>query len=88
MGLFSKDIKTLNNLFMHGLRDLFYAENQIAKALPTMIEKATNAGLKAGFEKHLAETEDQIQRLHQVFEMLDADASGQLPQPTHLVDER
>ena len=43
MGFFSKDIKTMNDLFMHGLEDLFYAENQIAKSLPDMIEKATNS---------------------------------------------
>ena len=57
MGFFTKDIKTLNDLFMHGLQDLYYAENQIMKSLPDMIEKATNAELRAGFEKHLAETE-------------------------------
>ena len=44
MGFFTKDIKALNDLFMHGLQDLYYAENQIMKALPDMIEKATNAG--------------------------------------------
>ena len=43
MGFFSKDIKTLNDLFMHGLQDLYYAENQIMKALPDMIGKATDA---------------------------------------------
>jgi ferritin-like metal-binding protein YciE len=76
MGLFTKDIKTMDDLFMHGLKDLFYAENQIAKSLPDMIEKATNAQLRAGFEKHLSETERQIQRLEQVFELLDAEAKG------------
>ena len=60
MGFFSKDIKTMNDLFMHGLEDLFYAESQIAKSLPDMIEKATNPQLRAGFEKHLKETEKQI----------------------------
>src|SRR6201988_3736542 len=77
MGFFSKDIKTMNDLFMHGLEDLFYAENQIAKSLPGMIEKATNPQLRAGFEKHLKETEKQIQRLEQVFKLLDADAKGE-----------
>ena len=77
MGFFSKDIKTMNDLFMHGLQDLFYAENQIAKSLPDMIEKATNPQLRAGFEKHLKETEKQISRLEQVFKMLDADAKGE-----------
>ena len=76
MGFFTKDIKTLNDLFMHGLQDLYYAENQIMKSLPDMIEKATNAQLRAGFEKHLAETEGQIHRLRQVFELLDANPKG------------
>jgi ferritin-like metal-binding protein YciE len=77
MGFFSKDIKTMNDLFMHGLEDLFYAEKQIAKSLPDMIEKATNPQLRAGFEKHLKETEGQIARLEQVFELLDAEAKGE-----------
>jgi ferritin-like metal-binding protein YciE len=76
MGFFSKDIKTMDDLFMHGLKDLYYAENQIAKSLPDMIEKATNAQLRTGFEKHLSETEGQIQRLRQVFELMDADPKG------------
>ena len=76
MGFFSKDIKTMNDLFMHGLQDLYYAENQIAKSLPDMIEKATNPQLRAGFEKHLKETQGQIKRLEQVFRLLDAEAKG------------
>jgi len=76
MGLFTKDIKTLDDLFLHGLQDIYYAENQIIKALPKMIEKASKAGLKKGFETHLAETENQVKRLEQVFEMLPAEASG------------
>ena len=76
MGFFTKDIKSLNDLFMHGLQDLYYAEKQIMKALPDMIEKATDAQLKAGFEKHLAETEGQIERLRQAFELLDAPPKG------------
>ena len=76
MGFFTKDIKSLDDLFMHGLQDLYYAEKQIMKALPDMIEKATDAQLKAGFEKHLAETEGQIERLRQVFELLGADPKG------------
>ena len=77
MGFFSKDIKSLSDLFMHGLQDLYYAENQIMKALPDMIEKATNPQLRAGFEKHLKETEGQIARLQQVFELLDAEPKGE-----------
>jgi ferritin-like metal-binding protein YciE len=67
MGLFSKDIKTMDDLFLHTLQDLYYAEQQIAKNLPTMAEKATNRELQAGFKTHLAETEGQIKRLEQVF---------------------
>ena len=76
MGFFTKDIKTLNDLFMHGLQDLYYAENQIMKSLPAMIEKATNEQLRAGFEKHLAETEGQVHRLRQVFELLETEPKG------------
>ena len=77
MGFFSKDIKSMNDLFMHGLQDIYYAENQIRKSLPDMAEKATKPELKTGFEKHAAETEGQIDRLRQVFEMLDAEPKGE-----------
>ena len=69
MGWFSSDIDTFNELFVHTLQDIYYAEHQITKALPKMIDKATDAQLKAGFEQHLRETEGQIRRLEQVFEM-------------------
>jgi ferritin-like metal-binding protein YciE len=69
MGLFTKEIQTLDDLFVHTLQDVYYAENQITKALPKMIGLATNAELKAGFEQHLRETEGQIKRLERVFEM-------------------
>lgn len=69
MGLFTKDIHTLNDLFVHQLKDVYYAENRIAKTLPKMIDKATSPQLKAGFTQHLAETKTQITRLEQVFEM-------------------
>ena len=69
MGLFSKDMKTLDDLFVHTLQDIYYAEQQITKALPTMIEKATDPQLKQGFQTHLAETQNQIKRLEQVFQM-------------------
>ena len=69
MGLFSKPIKTLDDLFVHTLQDIYYAENQIAKNLPTMAEKASNPELKAAFQQHLAETQNQIKRLEQVFQM-------------------
>src|SRR3982751_3995877 len=69
MGLFSKDIATLDDLFVHTLQDVYYTEKQIIEALPTMIEKATAPDLKAGFEQHLRETEGQVARLERVFQM-------------------
>ena len=69
MGLFSKPIKTLDDLFVHTLQDIYYAESQITKNLPTMIEKASNPELRSAFQKHLTETEGQITRLEQVFQM-------------------
>ena len=76
MGLFSKDIKTMNDLFVHALRDIYYAENQILKALPEMIEKATDAQLKQAFQSHLAETKNQVKRVEQVFQMHGVEAKG------------
>ena len=76
MGLFSKDIKTMDDLFVHTLRDMYYAENQIVKALPDMIEKATDAQLKQGFQTHLGETKNQIKRLEQVFKLHGVEISG------------
>ena len=69
MALFSKDISTLNDLFVHTLQDIYYAEKQIEKALPKMIEKAGSPELKQGFETHLQETHRQVERLEKVFEM-------------------
>ena len=76
MGLFTKDIATFEDLFLHQLQDVYYAENQITKALPTMIEKATDTGLKAGFQTHLTETEGQIRRLEQVFDLIGEQPKG------------
>jgi ferritin-like metal-binding protein YciE len=69
MGLFSKDIKTLDDLFVHTLQDIYYAEQQIVKALPDMIEKATNRQLTEGFRKHLEETKGHVKRVEEVFRM-------------------
>lgn len=74
MGLFSKDIKNMDDLFLHAVQDVYYAENQIVKALPKMIDKATNRELAAGLRNHLKETENQVARLEQMFERL-----GQTP---------
>jgi len=69
MGFFSKDIKTMDDLFVHTLRDIYYAERQIVQALPDMIEKAHDAQLKQGFQTHLHETENHVERLEKVFKM-------------------
>jgi len=76
MGIFSKDIKTMEDLFLHSLQDIYYAENQITKALPDMIEKATSRDLQAGFRTHLEETKNQIARLDKVFQKLGKEPKG------------
>jgi ferritin-like metal-binding protein YciE len=69
MGLLSKPIKTLDDLFVHHLQDLYYAEQQITKALPKMITKVSDPQLKQGFEIHLGETRNHIKRLQRVFQL-------------------
>ena len=76
MGLLSKDIKTMNDLFLHTLQDIYYAENRIVKSLPDMIENASNAQLKQGLKSHLGETENHVKRLEQVFQMLGQSAKS------------
>jgi len=69
VGIFTKNIESLDDLFVHQLQDIYYAEHQITKALPKMIDKVTDPELKQGFQTHLAETENQIKRLERVFQM-------------------
>ncbi len=76
MGLFSKDIKTMDDLFVHQLQDVYYAEKQIHKSLPKMIEKATDPKLKQGLEAHRAETAGHISRLEQVFKQHGAEVKA------------
>jgi len=76
MGLFTKDIKNMNDLFAHTLRDIYYAEKQITKALPDMVEKASDQQLKQGFQTHLRETENHVKRLEQVFQLAGLKAQG------------
>lgn len=68
--------KTLDDLFLDTLKDIYYAEKQILKALPKMAKAATSPELKAGFEQHREETEGQVERLEQVFELLGKPARG------------
>jgi len=77
MGLFSKDIQTMDDLFLHLMQDIYYAEKQTLKALPDMVEKATNRELTTAFKAHLVETEKHVQRLDQAFDLI-----GQSPNAT------
>jgi ferritin-like metal-binding protein YciE len=65
-----------NDLFLHTLQDIYYAEQQIVKSLPDMVKKATDPQLKQGFQTHLRETETHVARLEQVFQKLDVKAKG------------
>lgn len=62
--------KTLEDLFHDTLKDIYYAERKILKTLPKMARAAQSEELKAAFEKHREETEGQIERLQQVFELM------------------
>ncbi|ESW73091.1 ferritin-like domain-containing protein [Mesorhizobium sp. M0761] len=68
--------KDLEDLFLDGLKDIYYAEKKILKALPKMAKGASEEQVSAAFEKHLAETEGQVERLEEVFEILGAAARG------------
>jgi ferritin-like metal-binding protein YciE len=72
----AKEPKTLDDLFHDTLKDIFFAEKKILTALPKMAKAAQNPDLKAAFEKHEAETEVQIERLEQVFEMIEEAPKG------------
>ena len=73
MGFFSKDIRTMDELFVHTLRDIYYAEQKILQALPTMIEDSANPQLRSAFEHHLAESQNHVRRVEQVLDMCDAE---------------
>ena len=76
MGLLSKPIKNLDDLFVHTLQDVLYAEQRITKALPKMIEKVSDPQLQQAFRAHLEQTKGQIRRLEQVFQMHKAEAKA------------
>ena len=69
-------VKTMEDLFVETLKDIYYAEKHILKALPGMVKKADDATLKDALETHRKETEGQIERLEQVFKMMDVPARG------------
>jgi len=88
MGLFTKDIKTMDDLFLHMLQDIYYAEHKIVKSLPDMIANATDPQLKSGLQSHLVETNGHIQRLEKVFQMLDKKATSvDCPAIDGIIDE-
>ncbi|TZG34069.1 ferritin-like domain-containing protein [Agrobacterium sp. B1(2019)] len=68
--------KTLEDLFLDTVKDIYFAERQILKALPKMARAAQSAELKAAFEKHRDETEVHVERLQNVFELLGKPARG------------
>ncbi|QRM34439.1 ferritin-like domain-containing protein [Microvirga sp. VF16] len=68
--------KTLDDLFLHTLKDIYYAEKQILKALPKMARRAEPDELKAAFETHREQTQGQIERLEQVFDLIGKPARG------------
>jgi ferritin-like metal-binding protein YciE len=70
------EMESLKDLMIDELKDIYSAENQILKALPKMIKKATSTELKRGFEKHLKETERHVERLDKIFQQLDASPRG------------
>jgi ferritin-like metal-binding protein YciE len=72
----AKEPKTLDELFYETVKDIFYAEKKILTALPKMAKAAQNSDLKAAFEKHETETEQQVSRLQQVFELLEKKPQG------------
>lgn len=80
--------KTLHDLFVETLKDIYYAEKQILRALPKMAKTAQAPELKAAFETHLEQTEGQVDRLEQIFEMLGKAARGKhCPAIVGIVDE-
>ncbi len=70
-------MKSLEDLFIHLLKDIYYAEKQILKALPKMAEKADSAELRKAFQHHLKETEGQVDRLEKVFALCDRKPVGE-----------
>jgi ferritin-like metal-binding protein YciE len=84
----AKAEKTLNDLFHETLKDIYFAEKKLLTALPKLAKAAQDPKLKAAFEKHLGETEGQVERLEQVFEMIDKKPQGKkCPAILGLVEE-
>jgi ferritin-like metal-binding protein YciE len=69
-------VKTMDDLFLHLLKDMYHAEKQLLRALPKMAKNTESSELKKAFQTHLGETEDQVKRLEKVFDMLGKKAQG------------
>jgi len=69
-------METLKDLFEHELKDIYYAEKALVKALPKMAKGATSPKLREGIEEHLEQTKGQVERLEQVFELMGVAARG------------
>lgn len=73
MGFFTRNVKTIDDLFVHGLRDIYYAEHQIMQSLPDLLETARDPQLKQRLQDHLGETINHIDRLEDVFSLYGTD---------------
>jgi ferritin-like metal-binding protein YciE len=69
-------LESMEDLFVHELKDLYSAEKQILKALPKMAKKASNPELRQAFQKHIDQTEQQVQRIETIFESLNGKPRG------------
>ncbi len=88
MGFFTSPIKTFEDLYLHTVRDIYYAENRILKSLPTMIEKAHDPQLKQAFQQHLSETQGQVERLKEIFAHFGEEPEGETcPSIDGIIDE-
>jgi ferritin-like metal-binding protein YciE len=81
-------LKSIDDLFLHGVKDLFYAEKKLVQTLPKMAKKATSTELKQAIEQHLGETQDQVERLERIFVLLDETPRGKkCPAMDGLIEE-
>lgn len=88
MGFFSSPIKTFEDLYVHTIKDIYYAEKRILKALPKMIDAAHDAKLKQAFEHHKVETEGHVKRLEDVFGRMNMKPEGETcPAIDGIIDE-
>jgi ferritin-like metal-binding protein YciE len=70
-------LQSLHDALLHELKDIYSAEKQLTKALPKMAKAASNPDLSAGFEQHLEETEEHVNRLEGIFKELEASSRGE-----------